>query len=328
MTRVSENQLTQRLTYAIQQNRDITNILGEQISSGIRVSKPSDSPAAGDVARFQSTLQRIESFKNGVAQTKSFLNFQEDALDQSSSIIVRAKEIATQAANETNSVEARRSLAAEIFQIRDHLVSLANSTYQGKYVWGGADDDDQPFDQQAYTNPATGEANERWVFDAEVGTSLMRDVKLTDDLTITVNSNGNTIFGGAIAALERLGRSLEGYRTDPLVGTPTGAGTAYTFPTDYQEQTTNIKAALDLLETERSSSILNERVTIGGKMRRIETAESLIAVTKVTSEEALDSLQNTDLTDAASKLSLAQNALQASYIVSNKVMNLSILDYI
>lgn len=328
MTRVSENQLTQRLTYSIQQNREITNILGEQISTGIRVAKPSDSPSAGDVARFQSTLQRIESFKNGIAQTKSFLNFQEDVLDQSNTLMVRAKEIAAQAANETNSAEARKALAAEVFQIRDHLVSLANSTYQGKYVWGGADDDDPPFDKQTYTNPSTGGGHDRWVFDAETGTSLMRDVKITDDLTLTVNSNGNTIFGGAIASLERLGRSLDGYATDPTVGTPTGAGTAYNFPTDYQAQTTDIKTALDLIETERSTSLQNERVTIGGKMRRIETAESLISVTKISAQQALDALQNTDVTDAASKLTLAQNALQASYIVSNKVMNLSILDFI
>lgn len=328
MTRVAENQILNRIMWAMQNNRRNADILSDQISSGIAVRNPSDSPQAGEISRYQQTLARMESFTNRIASVKSFLEFQDDTIGEATNIVNRAREIAEQASNSTNSNITRAQMAEEVWQIRDHLVSLANSTYQGKYVWGGADDDDAPFDPLTYTNPATGNASRRYTFDDEAGTDVFRNVQVSDDISLTVNTDGQALFADAIAGLERLGRALSGYRTTLTAGAPDGGGTAYTFPTDFEEQTSDIRAAMDVIDSARKDDLLVERVNLGGKMRRLDTAISLMNVTKTSSQEALSTLQDTDATEAASKLAQAQSSLQATMIVTGRVLNLTILDYL
>lgn len=328
MTRIAENQSARNLLTTILRNRESVNRLGDQISSGIKVKDPGDSPLAGSISQYRAVLERVDGYKTRIASVQSFLTFQDNSLREANDIMIRAGEIATQSANETNDPVARQQMAAEVWQLRDHLVTLANGTYGGRYVWGGADDDDPPFDAATYVNPATGAASQRYIHDAELGTAQTRDVKVSDDLTITVNTAGNTVWSDSIAALERLGRALEGYETLPAAGLPDGTGVAFVFPADYTRQTQALQGAIDVIDDARQNDIMIERVSIGGKMRRLDTASSLIGLAQVSGQEVLDKLQNTDITEAASNLTIAQQALEASMIVSNRVLNLSILDYL
>ncbi len=180
-----------------------------------------------------------------------------------------------------------------------------------------------------YSVPATaGDATNRWVYDSDLGNTLTRDVAITDDLTIRVNTPGNQLFDTTIQALERLGRSLSGFTTLPATGAPDGTGAAYTFPTDFAAQSADIRATIDMFDLAREQQILPERVSLGGRLRRLETGESLLALTKTTAEEVLNRLQNTDETESASAMAEAQTSLEASYNVTARVLRLSILDYI
>jgi flagellar hook-associated protein 3 FlgL len=328
MTRITENQLSRTNLLHISQNRQAVSRYSNEVDTGYKVTKPGDSDQAAIVAQYQGVMQRIDSYRNRTASVKSSLGFQEEALAQVSDLINRAKEIAAQGGNETNGVTARAQLAEEVFQIRDNLVSLANSKYQGKYVWGGADDDDPPYDAALYTNPATGPANQRWVFDAEAGTSVTRSVNVTEELSITTNTPANGIFDNAIYAIERLGRALAGYETLPATGAPTGGGVAYTFPAQFSAQTTAIRESMDLLETARASNIETERVSVAARQRRLDTAESLLQLTQTNAQTVLDQLQNADVIESASLLTQAQTVLEASLAVSARVLNQSIIDYL
>jgi flagellin-like hook-associated protein FlgL len=119
-----------------------------------------------------------------------------------------------------------------------------------------------------------------------------------------------------------------GYKTNPATGAADGTGTAYSFPSEYSTQTADIKTAMNLLDTARQNDVMVERVDLAGRLRRLETADSLLNLTKGSSQEALDKLQNTDMYSAATELSQAQTALQASLTVSTKVLQMSILDYL
>ncbi len=328
MTRISENQSTRQLIDNTLDNKRKLNQFANEITTGYKVILPGDSNQAGTISQYRQTIEKIDSYSTTIVQAKSFMQFQDDAMAQVSDIIIRAKEIASQAANETNSDTARAQLASEIFQIRDHLASLANSTFQGKYVWGGAADDTPPYITSTYTTPATGPESVRYVIDPQPGRTTLRTIQITDTLNLTVNSTAAGLFDTAIQAAERLGRALSGYSTTLTAGAPDGGGVAYVFPTDYDLQTTEIKADIDQLDVAREQQIIPERVGLGAKLRRIETGESLLTLTKNSAEDVLGRLQNADETESASNLQQAQNALQASYTVTARVLRLTILDYI
>ena len=328
MTRISENQFTNLLVNYTVNNKSRVNKYSEQVATGIKAALPSDSVDAGVISRYKQTLDRIDGYTTTIARVRSLVQFQDDALSQMNELIVRAKEIAQQGANESLTPSARAFLAEEVFQLRDQVAGLGNSSYQGRYVYGGADDDDPPFDASLYDEPATGPASVKYEFDAEIGTSQERAVKITDDVSVSINTPGSQVFGTTIEALERLGRSLVGYATTPASGTPDGGGTAYTFPTDYVTQTNDIKATIDLLTKARDEEVIPERTMLGGKMRRLETAEALLSLTKTSAQEVLSRIQNADETESVANLTQAQTALQASYSVTAKALRLTIMDFL
>jgi flagellar hook-associated protein 3 FlgL len=328
MTRISDLENQRMLVNNTQSNKQRVADLSEQLSSGVKVSRPSDSPNSGTIATYLQALRKVEDYTTTIAETRSFIQIQDDVMAQMNELLSRAKEIAQEGANETVSVTARAHLAEEMFQIRDHVASLANTTYQGRYLYGGADDDDPPYDPLTYTNPSTGLAATRYVFDNEAGTASTRVVQVTDDLSLTTNTPANKLFDSSIQALERLGRSLAGYKSTLTSGVTDGGGIGYTFPSEFTAQTQDIAAAIDLLNTARNRDILPERVSLGGRLRRLETGESLLRLTKNSAEEVLSRIRDADETEVASGLAQAQNALQASYTVTARVLRLSILDYI
>ena len=328
MRRVSENQQTRILVSHTMQNKQRLNQLSNELTTGVRVNKPGDSVDSGSIARYRQLIAKSDSYLKTIAQTKSFLEIQDNVVAQATELMVRAKELAQQGANETLSPTSRAQIAEEVFQLRDQMANLANTTFQGRYVYSGVDDDDPPYDQTTYASPATGDANVRYVFDGEPGKDVSKVVRVTDEISVSLNTPANELFGKSLEALERLSRALAGYKTEPASGTPDGSGDAYTMPDDFHTQTADIKAAIDLINSARDNDLIPERVTIGGRLRRLETGQSLLELTKSSAKEVLTRIQDADETETAANLQQAQTALQASYSITAKILRLTILDYV
>ena len=309
-------------------NRENVNRYSQEVSTGVAVNTPGDTNVAGTISLYKETLDKVDGFRKRIESVKSALTFQDDVMNQMNEILIRAKEVASQAANETNTPAVRSQMAAEIFQLRDQMAQLANSKYQGKYIYGGADDDDPPYDAQTYTNPSIAPANQRYTFDAEAGTSITRNANITDSLSVRVNTPGNQLFSSSLQALERLGRALEGYETLPAGGAPDGTGAAYTFPADFTRQTDAIQDSITLIDSARENDIMPERVDLGGRLRRLDGASAILDVSEQSAQDTLSKLQDADPTFSISALTQAQTALQASLSVTARVLNVSILDYV
>lgn len=327
MTRIAEFQTIQRIMYMVSQQRQNIATLSDQISSGVRVKNPSDSNDAGTISMTQQMLERAKGHKSRIATVQSLLSFQDNTIGSANELLVRASEIAQQAANESNTPQTRAQLAEEVFQIRDHMINLANSTYMGRYVFSGADDGTPSYSPATYVNPPAGEASQRYVYDTDPTAQVTRTVKVSDDVSVQVNTPGDQIFDGAVQALERLGRSLAGFKTLPATGAPDGTGAAYGAD-ETAVQTADIRNCIDLLKTARESDLTVERVNIAGRMRRLDTASSLLELSENSGEDVLDKLQNTDIFEAGSQYSMAQTALESALAVNSRLLGQSILDYL
>lgn len=331
MTRITQSQLGRMSINSLIDARDRYDKYSNEVSSGRKASAPGDSQFSGSINQYRDTLSKIEGHETRIEAAKSVLAFQDNVTDQLNDLLVRATEIATQNANETVGSAVRAQASKEIFEIRDYIVQLANSKYQNRYIYGGADDSDAPFNQLTYAVPAgTGPETKRYAYDdttSEPGNALSRTINLTDDFTMTISSPGNNLFSNAITAIEKLGRSLSGYSTQTLAG-PVYTGTAYTFPTDTALQTRDIKDAMDQITVAREQNVMPERISLGSKLKRIDTAQALLDLTKSDAKTVLSNLQDADLDVSATNLSLAQTGLNASYAVSSKVMQLSILNFL
>ncbi len=332
MSRITQSQIARQSLQGLFDSRDKYNKFANEVSSGLKVTNPGDSQYSGTINQYKDLLSRVEGHQTRIDSAKAVLTFQDNAVTQLNDLLVRAKEIATQSSNETVGAEARSQAAKELWEIRDHIVQLANSKYQGRYIYGGADDGDAPFnDGLTYDTPSgSGPETKRYAYDdttAEPGNALSRTINLTDDFTMTITTPGNNLFGAALTALEQLGRSLAGYSTEVQAG-PIYTGTQYTLPDDTALQTRHIKDAMDALDTARTTYVMPERVSLGAKLKRLDTAESLLSLSKSDAKAVLANLQEADVDVSATNLAQAELSLNASYAVSSKVLQLSILNYL
>lgn len=332
--RVTEAQTRRTLMSQITSHRNDIEKYSSQVTTGLKVTEPGDSKQSGTISRFNESYNRNESHIQRIAMVRSFLEYQEGIVSSLSDYVVRAQELAEQGANETYSVQARKALSDEVFAMRDSVVALANSKYQGVYIYGSSDDDDPPYDRVADYVPASGDLPDaRYSFDAEYGTDLTKQVVITDSLTIDVSTPGNKVFDNLINSLERLGRALSGYQTDvDAEGKPTGTGEPYDFEGDYKnaykKQSQDIRECLDLVNKASSEDILPEEASLAGRLTRLDISDSILGITNTSTKEALSILQEVDIYEAASNLMNAQTAIQASFTVTSKILRLTLLDYI
>ena len=159
----------------------------QQVSSGLRVTRPSDSPndAAG-IVRTRTDLRVIEQFKLNLEQVRAELRAVDGALSQAGDVLNRAATLAAQAASDAQeSAQSSRDLiSGEIEVIFQHLVSIANSTHSGKFVFGGSTDDITPF----VIDPSSPDGV---VYQGDSGS---RRIAFSDGRPAQVSLPGNSVF--------------------------------------------------------------------------------------------------------------------------------------
>ncbi len=317
-----------------------------QISTGVKVNTPSDDPGrSGTIVNLQNLSQRIDRHADRVVTARIYLETQEQVVTSANDVLIRAEELATQAANETYTRESRKQIGAEIFQLRDQLASLANTKSYGVYIYGGLDDGDTPFDAQPafYPTPAIGQnpsANTHYQLDSVVaspGQDTTRSVRISDTESIRINTAAKDVFLDAINALERLGRALEGSRTDLIdadgdgaIDDPDPAGTHldYTFPGDYSVQSADIRAALNAIQSARSNNLETELSSIGARTNRLNQTEEILATLKDHTETSRAAIQDADIFEASASFTNLQTSLEALLSSGSRISNLSLLDYL
>ncbi|GAB5499149.1 MAG: flagellar hook-associated protein FlgL [Pseudohongiellaceae bacterium] len=118
-----------------------------QIASGLRVSKPSDDPAAAvKVLDLKASIDSLDQYSRNSAIAEASLGFEESVVANVNNTLQRIRELSVQGNNSTYQDRDKQSIAQEIYQRLDELVSLANTRdSQGEYIFGGFKVDSPPF---------------------------------------------------------------------------------------------------------------------------------------------------------------------------------------
>jgi flagellar hook-associated protein 3 FlgL len=123
----------------------------EQLATGLNIVKPSDEPdKASLVTRLESELSRQASYQDTLKAVNVRLTASETALSNTSDVMYRMKELALQAANDTVGTQDRQSIALEMGNLREQILSLANSQdANGNYLFSGSKAGSPAFSQDA-----------------------------------------------------------------------------------------------------------------------------------------------------------------------------------
>lgn len=285
----------------IQLLRNIRNIntamtKGQQeLATGQRISKPSDDPVGvGYQMRYDTDLARSDEFMTNAQTGTEILKTMDSLLQQASDVLKRARTLALQASNGTYDAQQRSTISAEIKQLKEQMVTVGNSTYNGRYLFNGQKTDEAPYTSTG----AAGEPTDPGLFYLNVSPAVKVPVSITGEIVFGQAGTDNTF-----KVLDDLAAALD------------------------NNDTTGISASLTKIDT-AADRLSVSWAEIGARMNRFELMENRISGEQVSLKEQRSNVADVDFATAITDLKTKENVLQAALSTGARVMQTSLLDFL
>lgn len=248
--------------------------LTEELSTGVTVNSLSDNPAAaGQNVRLTMQMSADDTFSQTANSVESRLQVGDTALGNVVSQLTTAISLATQANNGILNTSNEQAIAVQLTGIRDEVLSLANSSYLGHYIFAGSQGGSAPFSIDTTTSPASVTYN---------GDSNIGYVESPAGQKIQTNVPGDQIFTAGPNVLGTLNKLI----ADVSSGAPSAASVA---------DLASLNAALNYVS--------QQRVIIDDSITRLTTAGNFSSGESIQLRSAQNALIQTDTAKAASQLS-------------------------
>lgn len=186
--------------------------LQEQVGSGRRVNRPSDDPAAMlRILPLRGELRDLGQFADNSDLAREVLDTGAAALQDTSELLQRLRELTVQAANGSTSNGDRQSLAAEVDQLLGQMIGLANTRRGDRYLFGGTETATAPFELVEGAGGARvvyrGDGN---VLSVEVAPGIRTGLNVPGDGVFMGRSRGDTTISGGGTGIAPSGASDSG----------------------------------------------------------------------------------------------------------------------
>lgn len=254
--------------------------LTAEVSSGVRVNALSDDPlAAGENVLLLNQMQQDDSFTRSSGTITGQLQVADSALGQVVSQLTQAIALATAANNGTMSANDRESIANQLAGIRSEVLSLANSSFQGQYIFGGGQTANAPFALNAAVSPATV------TYGGDQGVNTL---ETPNGQQIQMNVPGDQIFAGPgrTSVFGALNRLIADYSMGTVDSSQAVA------------DTTALNTALNYVS--------QQRATIDNSMTQLSAASGAVASQATQLTAAQTNLMQADVAQISTQLAMAE----------------------
>lgn len=290
--RVTDRMMFDTANTNIAASRDKARIAMEEASSGQRVTRPGDDPAsAGLIIRGRQVLARLESISVTATRTNDELSVSDATLQTLGNVVTRARELAIQMGNDNYSATDRQNAGVEVDQLFHQVVMLMNTDVNGRYIFAGTNDATPPFDS---AGNYTGDTNIRQV---EVAPGILEDASVRGDVAVKGVGGGVDLFA--------------------ILGSLRTALTA--------NDGNAIRGALPQLDT-ATRQVTSALTDVGAMMNGFDVAKSVADASKVDAIKGLAREQEVDTFESATKLALANHALEISLTAAANGFKMSLLN--
>lgn len=301
--RITNNMIARGMLNNVNAQLRRMDTLHYQLGSGTRLRVPSDDPAATATSmRLHTHLGQTRQHRENVNSAVSWLEATDSVLHEVTTSLQRAKDLAIYGANGANPQEAREALAAEVDQILQHMVDLANSTHAGLYLFSGNETMTKPYDLDQTPPGATG-------FPQYNGDTGERRYEIGSGVTVSVNMPGSKIFGdgadgGILQTLVALSEGLKRSDTETVGGTVLG----------------ELEDQLD--------SLLSARADIGARANRLGLASERLTELELNIEQLLLETEGVDVARALTDLKVSENVYRSALASGARIIQPTLLDFL
>ncbi len=268
----------------------------QEIASGQSVNVPSDNPAAaaGLVQNADQTSQ-ADQFQRSVGSVQGEIQNADSALNSVITALQQAISLGVEGANGTVNSADRTAIATQVQGIQSQLLSLANLTYQGNYVFAGTATQTAPYVVDASSPSGV----------TYVGNSGVNSVTLGTEFSLQTNLPGSELFSAT-------GTDMFQSIQDLINGLQSGTGIS--------TAVTELGSSLNSIDT--------QRVFYGNALNQLNTQQTYLSGETTQLAQQQSTIGGADLPAVISNLTNSQTALQATLESMGQNAQIDLFDYL
>ena len=295
---------------ALNQSQAELNTALEDVATGKSVNQPSDNPiASAALVQNQIETADVDQYTQNVSSASSQVEAASSALSNVVSLLTKAVADGTQGANGTTSASGLQSLVQDVQDVMTSVVSQANATFQGTFLFGGTDTANTPFTPNGSGTGYTYNGNEG-----------QNSVSIGDNQTIQVNMPGDQIFDNSSAsvlgALTGLVTALQTAATASQGGGTVSAADTQAIST----ATSNVNSALNVVSQQQEF--------YGNVDSQLSSQTTFLQQETVSLTSQQNTLEGVNLAQAATNLTQAETDNSAALAAAARVMPNSLLNFL
>ncbi|MGZ4505291.1 MAG: flagellar hook-associated protein FlgL [Nocardioidaceae bacterium] len=289
--RITQRLIMQRSLAAMQLSLSRVQDSQEKLSTGRQINRPSDSPTGtSEAMRLRAQMAAETQYSRNAQDGSSWLGTADSTLTGMLDEVTRARDLLVQASSTgSNDATSQQAIATELGQIRESLLSSANTQLLGRPIFGGTTGSPTAYDP---TGTFLGDTN-----------PVTRTVG--DGVTVRVDISGPEVF------------SVNGDDLFTVLGDATQALTSGGNPS-------SMLSRLDAVFTQMKTGLAD----IGARENRIDQATDRLSSSAIDNTSALSNIENVDIASAITDLQMQQVAYQASLGATARVIQPSLLDFL
>lgn len=317
--RLTNTSMIRNHMYDTQQNLTRMNKINEQINSGKMVNRVSDDPhKAIRIMNLNNEIRYTEKYNYNIDETVGWLNTTDGSLEHFGNVLKDIKDEILKVGNGTYSEEEMKSINAGMNEKIKELGEVLNTTYGGKYMFGGTNVDEAPIKVvENADGTVTLEVNKNSNTD-----NLRADI--SDGINIDYNLSVGEIFntvddsGNPMNLLDEI-NNISKYMND--IANEKDPAKVQIAKKNLLETT---KEKVDVLY----NHALDERTSLGVRVSTAEKVRELNEENILNMKGVLSLDQDVDHVEKFIELKSAELVYQASIKVGSNLIQPTILDYL
>jgi flagellar hook-associated protein 3 FlgL len=267
-----------------------------QLSSGQKLNSPSDDPAAvASLISIRTQSDSITQYLSNISSLTGALQVADSALSSVVEELTSAESLGVEAANGTLTSANRQAIAQQVQGIQQEIIQLANTSYNGQYLFAGTATTTQPY--VADPSSSSGVTYN--------GNNNINSVEISEGQAMPINLPGSQLFsnstGSVFQSLQDLYDALEN-------------------DGDVASAAAEVQNAL--------SYITAQRTFYGNSLSRLNTAQTFLNSEKLQLSTSEGDLVDVDLAKAVTDLAQTETTQTALLSAGGVISQLSLFDYL
>ncbi|MFD1358960.1 flagellar hook-associated protein FlgL [Fictibacillus halophilus] len=296
--RVTQSMLSNNMLRHISNSYESMAKTQEQLTTGKKISRPSDDPVvAMKGMTYRTNLTEVEQYKRNLSEAYNWMENSDAALDKATSVMQRIRELTVQASNGTYEESQKGMIGKEIEQLKEHLVSIANTQVAGKYIFNGNDTTTKPvdFDKTPSVSTNTNSVN----LELSQGIEVAVNINPKNVFTHTAGSKESGLFGD----INELMKALDGTSGEELSG------------------------FLNKLDS-HIDNLVAERAELGARYNRVELIDARVSEQEVIANRILSDNEDADIERVITDLKMQESLHRAALGVGSRIMQPTLMDFL